>query len=140
MKCPKFGSISYVRLAATNKGAVITVIKDVEPIERKYPHLGTLTNEYILCAAIYFQDGVAHRGNEPHNIETGYVILGRRHGDCYSIEKIIREQAGRERVDNVHGFLTSYNRFVTREEASPIARKMNQTTSELENLFSEDLY
>ena len=43
--------------------------------------------ERILCAAIWYNDGKKHV-HQPINIETGFVICGRRHHNCIGIADI----------------------------------------------------
>jgi len=82
--------------------------------------------EKILCAAVNFN---------------GVIIPGFRHVDCYDV--LIK--LGIKYVDEEQGFLTSYNRFVSRREAWIIAKKNNQISPEILKqdyleLISEDLY
>lgn len=97
--------------------------------------------EYILCAAIYFDDG-KERVHQPKNIDTGIVVCGQRHGNAFVIlYEIAEPDYDKQKV--IQGFLTSKNRFVDRVEAFKIAVKMKQTMKEYEEgkiLFSEDLY
>jgi hypothetical protein len=108
-----------------------------------------MKTEYILCAAIWYKDLpmkkpeiLENRGFRPYNIDKGIVISGWRHGNCiYQMVAItglrsIPAEAGEEE----QGFLTSKNRFVTREEAAIIAYENGQTKEKLETLYSEDLY
>jgi len=101
--------------------------------------------EHILCAAIHFDDGVTYV-HSPDNIDTGFVICGRRHYDCFSTVKIL---SGVDKIigkEKVQGFMTNTNRFVNRQEAFEIAKWAGQ----IENfgrildkdaiLMSEDLY
>ncbi len=86
--------------------------------------------EFILCSAIM------------HN---GDVICGYRHSDCISLaQKHIAAVIERDNV--VCGFMTSKNRFITRDEAFKIAKKENQIWHKVHDgvdeniLISEDLY
>jgi len=109
--------------------------------------------EFILCAAIHYKNG----GNyseingfypQPEGIESGFIICGRRHSDCYNLLRIAgygiltEHECGREQ----QGFLTSTNRFVNRSEAFRIAKQNNQIYHTLHQddeegiLISEDLY
>jgi len=91
-----------------------------------------MENEYILCAAIKYNDT---------------VIAGYRHRDCYTV---LRDLIGQEVVDTddySDGFITSTNRYVGRKEAYNIAFNKDQIIgpnkgySENEiGLTSEDLY
>lgn len=94
---------------------------------------------YILCAAIWYDDGKEHV-HQPKNIETGYVICGRRHHNIIGIADIFGKKTKR---DTIQGFLTSDDNFVNRKEAIPIALEAGQTTSEeleFNQLYSEDIY
>lgn len=100
--------------------------------------------EYILCAAVYFDDGII-RVHRPRNIESGLVVTGFRHPDCFIILKeIYPDRKYLTNPDNPHvqGFLTSHKRFVNRHEAASIAHLANQITHYREGieLYSEDLY
>lgn len=97
--------------------------------------------EYIICAAIHFQDGNKYE-HQPINIETGFVVCGRRHHNCYlSLAIIKNEDVSRLSFGkNIQGFLTSKDRFVDRKEAGAIAFAQGQTKKLEDCLFSEDLY
>ncbi len=96
--------------------------------------------EFILCAAIHLKDG-------KNNIESGVIICGRRHGDCYGI---LRALLGDVDPDTLparedQGFLTSTNRYVDRKEGYLIAKANKQLLHDLHDesnpiLISEDLY
>lgn len=104
--------------------------------------------EYIICAANYYDDGEV-RDSSPDNIDSGFVICGRRHHNCiatfaqmfgfpYSKETLNLQKSEEQ------GFLTSTNLFVDRKEALKIAKKAKQLVDGYEDhpigLFSEDLY
>ena len=95
-------------------------------------------DEYILCAAIHFKDGKIHE-HQPDNIESGFVITGRRHHNCYMSLHILNipHIYPETRID---GFLTSYDRFLNREEAGKFAFEAGQIDKPTDCLFSEDLY
>lgn len=99
--------------------------------------------EYILCAAIHFDDGINHI-HQPKNITSGIVICGRRHHNCFTTLLIIGSNFKDVCIkNNTQGFLTSYDRFVNRKEALIIARENNQLLEDKDNkeiLISEDLY
>jgi hypothetical protein len=100
--------------------------------------------EYILCAAIHFDDGKTY-SNQPKNIETGLVLCGWRHGCIFpQIGGLVRERQELGIYEKSQGFLTSKNRYVEREEALQIALKNNQVLDLKEvrgnKLYSEDLY
>lgn len=115
-------------------------------------HVGRSAGEYILCAAIWFQDGKKYH-HQPKNIEAGLVICGRRHHNCITT----RAATSIDRLcPNVQGFITNTDRFVDRKEAYQIALKAGQVeprkpNKELDEYFgtkagdtdiliSEDLY
>ena len=108
--------------------------------------------EYILCAAIYVDDGIEHNFSSYNHPKTGLLFCGHRHADCFpamnawadtlsgktqkKIEEILPDQlSGRNQ-----GFLTSTGRFVNREEGAKIAFVAGQINKRKETLFSEDLY
>jgi len=111
--------------------------------------------EFILCAAIHFNDGIK-RDNQAINIESGFIITGRRHHDCYAAIQAIGEALGISdaivkttinKADRDHqGFITSTNRYVNRSEAMQIAKSNNQIFHNMHDgeiggiLISEDLY
>jgi len=101
--------------------------------------------EWILCAAVHYDDGQDTYIHQPKNIKTGYVVAGRRHHNCITIHSMLK---GLRDVPNnfpiIQGFLTSRDRFVNREEAFDIAEGANQLNDRTRftnrTLFSEDLY
>lgn len=95
--------------------------------------------EYIICAAIWFDDMEEH-GAQPKNIESGFVVTGRRHHNCYRTIAIIDKNSVYKGYDSQQGFLTSKDRFLTRSEAMELAIKTGQTNRTEGELYSEDLY
>ena len=104
--------------------------------------------EFIMCSAIHYKNGAE---STITNIESGVVICGKRHGDCYAILKgilpvdvNISELPDRDD----QGFLTSHNRYVDRKEAWKIAKENGQILhgyvcsdqGEDSKLISENLY
>jgi hypothetical protein len=100
-----------------------------------------MSREYILCSAIYFNDGKNHI-HQPKNIDEGFVVCGRRHHNCFATFKAMGSTKPEriERMDEVQGFLTNLDRFVDRVEGGKIAFNAGQTTELKDRLFSEDLY
>lgn len=100
-----------------------------------------MSKEYILCSAIYFNDGNKHI-HQPKNIDIGFVVCGRRHHNCFATFKAmgLTKPERVERMDEVQGFITNTDRFVDREEGGKIAFESGQTTELKKSLFSEDLY
>lgn len=100
---------------------------------------------YIICAAIWYQDKKIYL-HQPRNIDSGFVVAGRRHHNCFITTFILNgEDQTQENVRNeswkiVEGFLTSDDRFVNRKQAAEIAYNAKQTLKLKEILFSEDLY
>lgn len=107
----------------------------------------TEVQERLLCAAIHFDDGKKHE-LQPPNIETGIVICGWRHPNCFAIYRALcpNRSHAKQRVEaglvEMQGFLTSTGRFVDRMTAAQIARDANQIEymKRLRSLMSEDLY
>lgn len=115
--------------------------------------------EFILCAAIWINDGLKHE-QQPENIETGFVVCGRRHNNCYQTIKSLINQNLNEKFGDLirsgtteelrkhQGFITSLDRYVDRKEGWNIAKANNQVQFGLaasENgdesiLISENLY
>lgn len=79
--------------------------------------------ERILCSAIHCMryDVFVH---QPVNINSGYVIAGLRHHNCFEILSRLDGEFDKTKI--VQGFLTSKNRFVDRKEGFTIARCANQ--------------
>lgn len=100
-----------------------------------------MSKEYILCAAIWFDDGKPHV-HQPVNIQSGFVVCGRRHHNCFATLTVIQEDKAERlelRKKSVQGFITSTDRFVDRKEAGSIAFNSAQAAF-TDCLFSEDLY
>lgn len=101
-------------------------------------------NERIVCSAIYFKDGKEHP-HQPRNIETGIVISGLRHCNCFATASVIGLKLEHEYSQ---GFITTNHRYVERGEAYDIAEANNQFLADPRvphgknnrELFSEDLY
>ncbi len=105
----------------------------------------------ILCAANYYNDGICH-AHQPLNIHIGYVLCGRRHHNCITTFTIVvgfpyTVEGHKIHSTEIQGFLTSDNRFVSRQAAYDIAYKANQIIGPNKGqptnsigLTSEDLY
>jgi hypothetical protein len=105
--------------------------------------------EYILCAAIWYKEIISKKEipfnhTNPKNCPTGLVFSGHRHGQCIYTKCAITGLRDCESGENEQGFLTSKNRFVSREEALIIALQQNQVLDihdvRGDRLHSEDLY
>lgn len=106
-------------------------------------------SEYILCAAVWYKEisikkEIPFESTNPKNCPTGLVFSGHRHGQCIYTKCAVTGLRDAESGENEQGFLTSNNRFVSREEALVIALRENQVMDIKEirgnRLFSEDLY
>ena len=107
--------------------------------------------EFIICAANYYNDNKVRSFN-PKNINTGFVICGRRHHNCIAIFAQMvgfpyLDEAMKLHQTEIQGFLTNTDRFVNRKDAYKIAYEANQIIGPnkgyAENsigLTSEDLY
>lgn len=94
--------------------------------------------EYILCAAIRFDDGVSRVHHSRHG--TGIVVCGYRHHEIFAARP--PGFKGKE----TQGFMTSRGRFVDRKTARIIAERAGQINREISpqmkfaDLYSENLY
>ena len=95
--------------------------------------------QYIICAAIWFKDGNKY-SHQPKNVDSGLVICGRRHHNCYLTAFELNGGKKIEGCEAIQGFLTSDNRFIYRKEAGQIAFNAGQISELTDRLFSEDLY
>lgn len=108
-------------------------------LEHLYPE-ALAKPEYIICAAIWFKDGKKHE-HQPNNINSGFVVCGRRHHNCFCIASVcLADSYSEAKGTGVQGFLTSKDRFVDRKEGGEVALKVRQITKATNCLFSEDLY
>lgn len=111
------------------------------------------SKEWILCAAIWYQDGTeAPRGFIAQNISSGVIIGQYRHGNCINVRatnklwnktaldehnrecvKLYFKEIPKEDIEKfgtVDGFLTSNGRFVDRWQAAELAMLSGQITEE----------
>lgn len=87
--------------------------------------------EYILCAAIWYKDGIVYK-EQPRNVSTGIVISGRRHNNCFMILQQLKSDFDANLIERKDfGFLTSFDRYVDREEGFIIAHKQKQIWHDL---------
>lgn len=106
---------------------------------RLYPEVAA-KQEYIICAAIHCQDNKTHE-EQPSNIETGFVICGRRHSDIFALLDALDIKFKDYTEEKLRdGFMTSKNRFVDRKEGAKVATKAGQLTRKVNLLQSEELY
>lgn len=94
--------------------------------------------ERILCPAIHYENSTIGYQKRPRNIARGLVLCGYRH------DRIIAMYHGltgnNTKSSDVQGFLTSFEMFVTREDAAQIAFDAGQIPELVKQLYSEDLY
>lgn len=102
-----------------------------------------MLKEFIICSAVHYDNGTQPMAQ---GISSGVVVCGRRHNDC---NKIIRGLLGPDipiPEREFQGFMTSFNRYVSRSEAFVIAKANNQIIHRMfdeddaGSLTSEDLY
>lgn len=98
--------------------------------------------EYIIAAANHYSngDGKVLPFHSCYGIKEGFVVAGFRHPLVIQAAKAWKEK-GYKCVS--HGFITSYGRYVDREEAYKIAKDVGQINSEeihRECLISEDVF
>lgn len=94
---------------------------------------------YVICAAIWFKDGKKYK-HQPRNVDSGFVVCGRRHHNCFLTVCLDGDFSKLKGVDHVQGFLTSDDMFLNREEAGALAFNVSQIEKPTVCLFSEDLY
>lgn len=108
-----------------------------------------MNTERIICTAVWYKEitikkDIPFESMNPTNCPTGLVFCGYRHGQCIYTKCAVTGLRDCESGDNEQGFLTSKNRFVSREEALIIALRENQVIDIDEirgdKLYSEDLY
>jgi hypothetical protein len=103
-------------------------------------HTVKRSNEYILCAAIWYKNDKQYP-HQPKNIKSGYVWCGRRHHNIINLRSTLTGEPTRFET-STQGFITNLDRFVTRVEGNLIAIAANQVTGNIkgDELISEDLY
>lgn len=97
------------------------------------------STEKILCAAIWYKE-LPYNVANPKNCSTGTVFCGYRHDTIINFKYVLTGLRNAESGPYVQGFLTSKNRFVSREEAAELAFASKQITQQTKYLYSEDLY
>ena len=106
------------------------------------------SQEYILCAAVWYKDFPLEKDNIPSNLvrpincDSGIVFSGYRHPQCIYQQVSITGKRQSEAGEEIQGFLTSKNRFVDRIEGLELALKCKQIDKPKygKKLYSEDLY
>ena len=108
--------------------------------ERLEAHLNNGKIEYVMCAANYYNDNEDHFC-QPYNIDKGFVICGWRHPSVGYSYLGANKEANRW-DDCIQGFLTTKNRFLTREQALELVKTNGQLTKHIigGELTSEDLW
>lgn len=74
---------------------------------------------------------------------TGYVVIGKCHGDCFYSAKGMGLEMSSKSDDQ--GFVTSKGRYVNRKKAAQIAKRAkqldpNETRRKVSHLLSEDIW
>jgi hypothetical protein len=103
-----------------------------------------MPRERVLCAAIWVDDGQEHP-HLPRNLKTGVVFAGWRHHNCFTALNLVFPRptgpVDEEQLAGKHqGFLTTWGRFVDRDEAGRIAFEAGQVDRDDLHLTSEHLY
>lgn len=129
-----------------------------------------MTTDYILCAAVHYDNGLEYKFQKSYGIETGFVLCGYRHPmicdilpfNPYYLKKIfdIDDKDAIQKYEELNikygwqekditrckltqGFITNKGVFVNRKEAYKIALNAGQIDGSNGvdgELFSEDLY
>lgn len=97
--------------------------------------------ERITCSAIWIQ--WIEQLHRPKNITSWFVVAGHRHCNCIETIAEMDKMVNWKRINVTNQwFLTSENRYVSREEWFKIAKKANQIIKQhwKNILFSEDIY
>lgn len=94
-----------------------------------------LREEYILCAAIWYKDGNVYK-EQPKNIPNGIVVCGRRHNNCFMTLQQLKPNFEPKSEEIDFGFITSFDRYVGREEGFIIAKEQKQIWH---NLIQHDI-
>lgn len=95
--------------------------------------------EYLLCAAIHYEDGKKYE-HQPKNIESGIVVCGRRHHNCYTtLARLLGDRYDIKLTHN-QGFVTNRDRYLERKDAAQVAYKCGQIKTEQKTIFSEDVW
>ena len=102
------------------------------------------TLERILFAAIWYRYGKKYE-HQPVNIDTGLVICGRRHHNCFAtLLGLLGSIEGNKLVgQRGQGFITNKDRYVDRMKGFLIAKSAGQLLLQIDGdniLTSEDLY
>jgi hypothetical protein len=97
--------------------------------------------ERIACSAIWFNDGKEHP-HQPKGRWNGFVVFGLGHHQCFTTLAAVADFQAIKKLPSEQGFVTTWNRFVTREEAAGIAFLAGQTHDGKypRRLFSEDIF
>lgn len=103
-------------------------------------HLNNGKDEYVMCAANYYDDGEDHMC-QPYNIDKGFVICGWRH-PCAGYAYMASNKDAKMWDKCIQGFLTTKNRFLTRTESLELVKQNGQLTKPIigGELTSEDLW
>lgn len=98
-------------------------------------HLNNGKVEYVMCSANWVNDGIDYVF-KPYNIDKGLVYCGHRHANIFeTMPKGTPKKC-------IQGFLTTKNRFLTRDEAEVLVISNGQLKVDKIGgvLTSEDLW
>ena len=104
-------------------------------------HLNNGIEEYVMCAAIYIDDGKDYMF-KPYNIDKGLVYCGWRHPCIFETMPYKQSEIRRLGYKEIQGFLTNKNRFLSRDEAEILVKENGQLKQKMIGgcLTSEDLW
>lgn len=111
--------------------SIVTSTRRMTAKEEMVYNLGVKAGrqEIVICAAVLGKDGKPYRGH--------------RHSDCFRTIRDSKQEI--DLTQEAQGFITSWNRYVTREEGRAIQDAAGIPSASPEGympgtLFSEDLY
>lgn len=97
-----------------------------------------MKKEYILCSAIWYKD-FEKPVHSVTNLDRGVVMCGLGHVHIIHQHVKLMGKRQAEMGDYEQGFLTSKNRFLSRDEAGKLAFEAGQIDV-IKTLYSEDLF
>lgn len=95
--------------------------------------------EYLLCSAIHYDDGNTYK-HQPKNIDSGIVICGRRHHNCFLTLSALLGDKYDVKLVHSQGFVTNKDRYLERKKAAQLAFECEQIPNKQKTIFSEDLW
>ena len=101
-----------------------------------------MSKEKILCAAVYLPNVKSFMQNV-NNIESGTVICGYRHDNCFVTIRNFIKELEINKSNCIAGFLTTKNNFYNRNKSCKIAVEAGQVDENFlkyGSLTSEDVW